>query len=519
MSKRIDWLWWLLALIAGSRLLVMWLLPMADTSEPRYAEIARVMAVSGDWITPWFEPGLPFWGKPPLSFWSQALAFRLFGVSDFAVRLPSWLATLATVWLVFRLARGWYGLQAARRAVLIYGSLALVYVVAGAVLTDPFLVLGTTWAMTALALVRQEPRWYWRYGFFLGLALGLLAKGPLVLVLVALPLLPWVLLQAEARASLRALPWVSGTLLVAALTLPWYVAAELKTPGFLQYFLVGEHFLRFIDPGWAGDLYGSAHRRPHGTIWLYWLLATFPWGLIALWQLLRHSRSQGSLRWLACVVRDGRITFLLGWALATPAFFTLAGNILWTYVLPALPAFSVLLARAMVMNRDMPANLQTTAPEDAWAWRWPALLVPLCVLLFSLGAAWQPHWLKTEKSLVEFVRQQEPVATLLYVDSRPFSARYYSRGQAGLVSLPDLVATVSDRLTSRQPLYLAVPHRKAAQVRDLLQQAEGRVAPVFENHGYQVFAVPPQWTLTQVPPSTSASSSCQPSCSQARLTM
>ena len=64
----------LLLLLLAVSLVAMALLPFADTSEPRYAEIARVMAVSGDWITPWFQPGVPFWGKPPLSFWAQALS-------------------------------------------------------------------------------------------------------------------------------------------------------------------------------------------------------------------------------------------------------------------------------------------------------------------------------------------------------------------------------------------------------------------------------------------------------------
>src|SRR5690606_25757157 len=92
----------LLSVLLIVPLLAMWLLPLADTSEPRYAEIARVMAESGDWITPWFAPGVPFWGKPPLSFWAQALSIRLLGVSEFAVRFPSWLVSLASVALLYQ---------------------------------------------------------------------------------------------------------------------------------------------------------------------------------------------------------------------------------------------------------------------------------------------------------------------------------------------------------------------------------------------------------------------------------
>src|SRR3546814_4841624 len=77
--RRIN-LWWVLAAVLGLRLASMWLFPLIDTSEPRYAEIARIMAVSGDWVTPWFEPGEPFWGKPPLAFWAQALSIKLLGL-------------------------------------------------------------------------------------------------------------------------------------------------------------------------------------------------------------------------------------------------------------------------------------------------------------------------------------------------------------------------------------------------------------------------------------------------------
>ncbi|MEM5775310.1 MAG: MFS transporter, partial [Anaerolineaceae bacterium] len=87
--------------ILALRLLAMAMMPFADTSEPRYAEIARLMATTGDWITPWFEPGEPFWGKPPLAFWAQALSIRLFGLSELAVRLPSWLAMLGVLALGF----------------------------------------------------------------------------------------------------------------------------------------------------------------------------------------------------------------------------------------------------------------------------------------------------------------------------------------------------------------------------------------------------------------------------------
>src|SRR5699024_3060382 len=158
----------------------------------------------------------------------------------------------------------------------------------------------------------------WRYGFFVGLAIGLLAKGPITLVLVGGALLPWLVWhRREAGTCLRALPWVRGSLLAAALTLPWYIAAEIKTPGFLYSFIVGEHVLRFLDPGWNGDLYGTAHIHTYGTIWWYWLVTAAPWSVLGLGVLCTHlCRSRGRQRLAAALARPD-VTYLLVWSLFT----------------------------------------------------------------------------------------------------------------------------------------------------------------------------------------------------------
>ena len=75
MTRTINTLLGLLAFVLLVRLGLTALLPFVDTTEPRYAEIARIMAETGDWITPWFDYGVPFWGKPPLSFWTQAVSY------------------------------------------------------------------------------------------------------------------------------------------------------------------------------------------------------------------------------------------------------------------------------------------------------------------------------------------------------------------------------------------------------------------------------------------------------------
>ncbi|TXT39263.1 MAG: dolichyl-phosphate-mannose-protein mannosyltransferase family protein 3 [Comamonadaceae bacterium] len=441
------------------------------------------MATTGDWITPWFTPELPFWGKPPLSFWTEAIAFKLLGTNEFAVRLPSWLATLGSMGLIFAYARSYFGPQVATWSLLIYASCALVFIAAGAVLTDPFLALATTWAMVALAMAAHSPRWYWRYGFFVAMAIGLLAKGPLIGVLVAGPLLPLLVFYPTLRASFLKMPWFSGTALMLLLSVPWYVMAELKTPGFLNYFLVGEHFLRFIDSGWAGDLYGVAHKRMKGAIWLEVLTASFPWGLLALAMLLRHlfKPAQRALLWQKR--QDPNLAYLLAWALFTPAFFTLSGNILWTYVLPALASFSVLMALALSPEK-------TAKPWQRSGQLLLTTLVPLGVTAYMVVGAFQPELLKTEKYLVSHaMTQMKPGDKLVYLDDVPFSATFYTRGQTGVITL--------NQLTDPSALYLAMQKKDWAVV-------SGKFTPplpqLFESREH---------ILTVIPPATSAPKATQ----------
>ena len=137
---------WILAIVVLLRLATMGLYPLTDTTEARYAEVARKMAELGDWVTPWYEYGVPFWAKPPLSNWVTAASIKLFGVNEFAARLPHFLLAVAIAWLVW----DWVGRKSKREALLTIALLCgtmLYFVAAAAVMTDMALALGTTLAM------------------------------------------------------------------------------------------------------------------------------------------------------------------------------------------------------------------------------------------------------------------------------------------------------------------------------------------------------------------------------------
>lgn len=258
--------------------------PLHDPTEARYAEIPRLIIETGNWIMPPFDYGVPFWGKPPLTFWLTAISFKLFGYSEFAARLPVFLLACVVLWLSYRFASVILGKEKAAFSSIVLLSTALFFIASGAVMTDMALCLCISLSMTGFWHALNNPQTQqarkWSYLFFVGLGFGLLVKGPIVGVLVLLPLVAWTLIKKQWQNAWQKIPWFKGSAVMLFIAVPWYIIAEIDSPGFINYFLVGEHFKRFVDAGWHGDLYGVAHKHPRGKIWLLWLLASFP-GLLS----------------------------------------------------------------------------------------------------------------------------------------------------------------------------------------------------------------------------------------------
>lgn len=428
------WVLFLFALVLIVRLVTLGAYPFFATTEPRYAEIARKMLETGNWVTPWFDHGVPFWGKPPLSFWGSAATMAVLGVNEFGARLAPFLATVATVALFWAWpGRDRFDQTLPVAAAVVTLSSLVGFVASGAVMTDMFMALGTTLSMVSFWVSMNDAagRTRWRWGFFIGLAIGLLAKGPVATVITGVALAGWVIGSPVSRLTTawRWLPWVRGLILTALLTLPWYGLAEHRTPGFLQYFIVGEHFQRFLVSGWTGDLYGAGHAEPRGLIWWFGFGGFLPWTPLAMlaWFYLiksadtRHSRNADQTRvWL-----QGEWQYLLAWTLAPIIFFTMARNILEAYVLPGLPAFSLLASVLMLSAFQHPR-----VAKAVWGL---ALLVPIWVGVMLLCFPEVPA-LRSQKALLQ---SWQPSSALYYLGVRPLSANFYTGGKAQLVDKPE----------------------------------------------------------------------------------
>lgn len=462
-----------LFLLTITRLLTLGLYPLFDQTEARYAEIARMMAETGDWIVPQVDYGVPFWAKPPLSIWFSAISIYFFGVNEFAARFPSFILSIAVAGLTFIVRQDDYRL--ALTSVVVLSSSVLFFIAAGAVMTDMSLAFCTTLSMVAFYRAVQEQQRFWGYVFFCALGLGMLAKGPIAIVLVGLPTAAWTFWMHRWAGVWKRLPWISGTILSSAISVPWYIVAELHSPGFLSYFVFVEHLKRFAATGEIADLYGHQSIQFYGMIWIYWLGSLMPWSGILLGAAIRRYWRGETLTIIG--FRNDRQRYLLCWALAPAIFFTFTRDILWTYVLPALPACAILIAETLHSPGNGVHRLQ--GPKEVVA---AALISPVLMMgfaaAFTLGVIAPPSG-KLLRYQVSKLEGWKPGA-LTYVASRPYSGQFYELGRAPKVSLANVAAAIKNG----QVKFLAVPRNVHLQ-----EEMGSQLALVGGDAHYQLFRI------------------------------
>ena len=325
------------------------------SDEGRYAEIAREMFATGDWVTIRYH-GLKYFEKPPLHLWMTALAYELFGVGDWQSRL--WVAVSGAlgVLLTALAAQRWFG----------GGLLAAQSKYSGGLLAALVLIAAPTWnigshfnsldmgvsgalaGVLAALLIAQHPdnsiktQRHWMWAAWAAMGVAVLTKGLMGIVLPGLALVAYTLL-ARDWALWRRLYLVSGALVCLAITAPWFLLVSQRNPEFAQFFFIHEHWERYTS---------SVHQRG-APAWYFvpQLLAGFaPWlGLLpGMWRALRAESQAHTARAFRPLL------FCAVWAAAIFAFFSASGSKLPGYILPVFPALAVIAAAAL-QGLDGPA--------------------------------------------------------------------------------------------------------------------------------------------------------------------
>jgi hypothetical protein len=324
-------------------------LPLIDPDEGRYAEIPREMLERWDFITPTLNY-VHYFEKPPLLYWLNAASMKVFGLNEFAARLPSALCGAATVLTTYIIARHLYDRRTALISALILGTSAGFVLQSRIILTDMLLTFCLTAALGSFIVAASQEKhrdsslpWYL---FYLFSALAVLAKGLIGIVFPAGIIFFYLLLGHEWKV-LKRVHLFRGMLLFLAVAAPWFVAVSIQNPEFARFFFIHEHFERFTS---------NVHGRSQ-PIWFFIpvLAGTMlPWSFFipgALGRAWRNRRHEG-LPGL----------FLLIWSVLIFLFFSKSGSKLVPYLLPIFPPLSIMIANrfcALLEGRGREIKLAT----------------------------------------------------------------------------------------------------------------------------------------------------------------
>jgi len=309
---------------------------LVQPDEGRYAEIPREMLASGDYVVPRLND-LPYVEKPPLQYWVTAAAYEVFGVRGWVSRLWNLLLGIAGVVVVYLTGRRLWSARAGEFAALILMSTPLYMLVGQLNLLDMGLTFFLTAALCAFLLAQQEgalPGDSRRYMLlcWASVGLGFLQKGLVAFAVPFLALVVYSLLQRDAGIWKR-LHLGGGVLIVGALSLPWLVALGLRDGAYAWFFLVHEHFTRFMT---------TEHHRDEA--WWFFIavlvVGALPWSFLLL-------RSAAARLWRRSKAGFDPQRALALWAVVVVVFFSLSGSKLVPYIMPCVPPLALLAGRAL----------------------------------------------------------------------------------------------------------------------------------------------------------------------------
>lgn len=447
-------------LLAILRLAVDAWLPLLDKTEARYAEIARIMYETDNWVTPQIDYDVPFWAKPPMSTWISAISFNIFGVNEFAARFPSFFIHILLIIFIVKA----FNLKRKQGFWLAFIMLTIpeYYIHSGVVSTDSSLLVGVTFIMVGFwKSINTDNNTKWKLLTWFGVAIGMLAKGPITLVLTVPPLFIWsCLYKGKLLEFFKKSLWIPGLVLAFTISGVWYYLAEIRTPGFIDYFFVGEHYKRFVESGWKGDKYGFAKQQPMGMIWLFLLLFSMPWIQYVIVKIVKNKNE---------IIKNKWISFLLLWMLWTPFFFTVSKSLIHTYTLPCTIPLGLL-----VLN-------YFKSFKNSKSWVIASSVVPI-LLFFGFiivnTVYTETNWQNTDKHLVkDYNNTNEDVYAWRF---KSYSSQFYTSGKITLLKnnkeLDSVINLNRDFvLLSKNSLYKSIDNSTKVLLKELKSNRKSKL--------------------------------------------
>lgn len=325
---------------------------LIPSDEGRYAEIAREMLVTGDWVTPRYN-GYKYFEKPPLQIWATATAFNLFGIGDWQARLWTALTGFLTIVFIGFTGARIYSARAGWLAAIALASSPM-WVIGGHINSldmglSAFLVAALCSLLLAQTSHNSSDTRKWMWACWAFMALATLSKGVIGLAIPGMVFIVYSITAWDWKIWKR-LHIISGTILFLAITAPWFVLVAQRNPEFLEFFFIHEHLQRFTQ---------TAHSRT-GPIYYFiplLLLGFLPWIAQtpgAITQAWRERNREFSSGWL-----------LTCWFAVIMGFFSVSQSKLPGYIIPVFPALAILVGHCLDRKVDssnslgLPWKLQT----------------------------------------------------------------------------------------------------------------------------------------------------------------
>jgi 4-amino-4-deoxy-L-arabinose transferase-like glycosyltransferase len=325
---------------------------LIPSDEGRYAEIAREMLVTGDWVTPRYN-GYKYFEKPPLQAWATAAAFQMFGIGDWQARLWTALTGFLTILLVGFTGTRIFNARAGWLAAVVLASSPM-WIISGHFNSldmglSSFLVAALCSLLIAQNSHNKNSCRNWMWACWIFMALATLSKGVIGAAIPAMVFIAYSISTWDWKIWTR-LRLFSGAILFLAITAPWFVLVAQRNPEFLEFFFIHEHLQRFTE---------DAHSRT-GPIYYFvplLLIGLLPWALQlpgALMQSWNERRREFSAGWL-----------LVCWFVVIFAFFSVSHSKLPGYIIPVFPALALIIGNRLdrllghTNSMALPWKLQT----------------------------------------------------------------------------------------------------------------------------------------------------------------